>query len=255
MDLSFLYVRYLKKKGLSINSRIDVGEQVCGVDLSNLHSHEVFCKDDITLEDISARIDDVGGVTHRIEMGEEEPPAMGIRRDFSSQRWSEVAFDLSPLGKRALHDEEIRFTGEVHNRFAVIRVPGHRDRSPIAELDSVSDTFRGVSHRPGEDLQVVKNKWFFRNFCDAELVRSRFDPSAVYLFELIEVIFKSWAPKAKKVFFTRKVGIFTRKKNGNKICNVVGVEMRIEQEVDIVIRHPDVEHSPQDSGPAVNQHL
>lgn len=166
-----------------------------------------------------------------------------------------MAFDLSPIGKGALQDEEVRFTGQIYNRLAVIRVPGHSDRSPIGELDAVSDTFRGVSHRPGEDLQAAKNEWFFRNLCDAELVRSRFDPSAVNRLKLVEVMFKSWAAKAKKVFFTRKVGILTREKNRNEICNVVGVEMRIEQEVDIVIRHSDIEHSPQDSGPAVNQHL
>ena len=48
------------------------GKTKCVMGLLNLYSHEVFRKDDFALEDLFALADDVGGITYRVEMGEEK---------------------------------------------------------------------------------------------------------------------------------------------------------------------------------------
>lgn len=77
-----------------------------------------------------------------------------------------MAFDFLPFREGALQHEKIRLKGEINNGFGVIRISGYSDRFPIAQLDSIPDTLRGVSHGLGEDHQVSEEQWLLRDFCD-----------------------------------------------------------------------------------------
>lgn len=212
--------------------------------LLNLYSHEIFRKDDFARKDFSAGTDDVGGVACGIEMSEEEFFAPRFRCDSPCQRRGKVTFDFSPFREGTLQNEEICSTGQVDNRFGVVRVSRHNDRFPIVELQAIPNALRAVSHGFGEDRDIPEGERFFSSFCDRETIRGRFDPAAINLLELVDVVLKSRASEAKEVLFTREVCIFAGEKDGNEVCDVVGVEMRIEQEVNVTIRRPNFKQSP-----------
>ena len=76
------------------------------------------------------------------------------------------------------------------------------------------------------------------------MVRSRLDPATINLLKLIEIVLKPRPSNAEEVFLAWKVCIFTGEKDGNEVRDVIKIEMSIEKKVNIVIRHPDIEHPP-----------
>jgi hypothetical protein len=76
------------------------------------------------------------------------------------------------------------------------------------------------------------------------MVRSRLDPATINLLKLIEIVLKPRPSNAEEVFLAWKVCIFTGEKDGNEVRDVIRMEVGIEQEVNVMIRHPDIEHPP-----------
>ncbi len=71
--------------------------------------------------------------------------------------------------------------------------------------------------------------------------------------QFFKIRFKSRPPDAQQFLFPREVCILTRKQDGNKIGNVIWMNVCIKEKVDVTVSDANIQHPPQCPGATVNQ--
>ncbi len=104
-------------------------------DRERVHSHgqaqQILGQYDLSPKDLPALTQHVGLIARGVEMDQEEFLALRFSGDSAGKSGGQMAFDLLPVGKRALEDQEIRASGKIDDTPTVIRVTGNDERSPV----------------------------------------------------------------------------------------------------------------------------